>query len=122
MAQQKTVAIGGVTFTIEAVQTSDGWQAVARGTSGERYGPVVSDRDAGPAIARLERWLTWQRDHDEKLRLLQEAEQIYHRTIAGSAFAAPTEGPSATELQTDALRRLERARLALDAVRRDKPE
>ena len=32
-------------------------------------------------------------DHAEALEALQEAQRAYHRTIAGSAFANPTEGP-----------------------------
>lgn len=119
---QKTVTIGGAPFTIEAAARDDVWQATARGADGERFGPEVTDRDRDRAVARMERWLAWQRDHDEKLHALQEAEQRYHRTIAGSAFAATANGTSATELQADALRRLERARLALDAVRAQKPE
>lgn len=119
---QKTVTIGGATFTIEAAADPSGWRAAARTADGNPYGPALTDPDRDRAVARLERWVSWQRDHDEKLRALQEAEQAYHRTIAGSAFAAASGGPSATELEADALRRLERARLALDAARRSKPE
>jgi hypothetical protein len=119
---QKTVTIGGAPFTIEAVLTNGTWTASARGQDGERYGPAFSDADGERAMKRMEQWLAWQHDHDEKLRALQEAEQQYHRTIAGSAFASAAEGPSAAELQNEALRRLEKARLALDAVRAQKPE
>lgn len=119
---KKSVEIRGAAFTIEATPRGRGWEAEARGSDGERFGPVLVDLDADRAVGRVERWLAWQRDHDEKLRALQEAEQIYHRTIAGSAFASASEGPSAEELQTDALKRLEHARLALDAARRQKPD
>ena len=48
---------------------------------------------------------------------LQQAERSYHRTVAGSAFANPTEGPSAIELQKESLEAVEAARLRLDEVR-----
>jgi hypothetical protein len=119
---RKTVTIAQETFTIEAAPADGGWQASARRTGGERYGPTLVDSSADQAVTRVEHWLAWQYEHDVMLRALQEAEQVYHRTITGSAFAAATDGPSATELQSDALHRLERARLALDAVRARKPE
>ena len=46
----------------------------------------------------------------------------YHRTIAGSAFASPDEGPSAIELQKESLAAVEAARERLDQVRAQKPE
>jgi hypothetical protein len=67
-------------------------------------------------------WIEWQRDHAAALEELQRVERAYHRTIAGSAFASPTEGPSAVELQKDALDAVEAARVRLDAVRARKPE
>jgi hypothetical protein len=118
---QKTVTIDGAAFTIEAARRDQEWQAEARTAGGERYGPAIVDRDPDAAVARVERWLVWQRDHDAKLRALQEAEQAYHRTIAGSAFVAEADGASRFELQAEALKRLERARMALDEARARKP-
>jgi hypothetical protein len=69
-----------------------------------------------------ERWLEWQREHTAALEALQQAQRAYHRTIAGSAFASPTEGPSPTELQKDALDAVEAARVRLDEVRNRRPE
>ena len=74
------------------------------------------------AIERLTRWLEWQREHMAALAALQEAEHDYHRTIAGSAFAAPAEGPSPVEMQKDGLKAVEAARLRLDDVRARRPE
>jgi hypothetical protein len=119
---QKSVTIGDAAFTIEVVRHDPVWHAEAHRADGRRFGPTIVDADAARGAERLERWLAWQCEHDEKLRALQEAEEAYHRTIAGSAFASAAEGPSATELQADALRRLEHARLALDAARRQRPE
>jgi hypothetical protein len=67
-------------------------------------------------------WTAWQREHTAALEALQDAQRAYHRTIAGSAFASPTEGVSAIELQKESLDALEAARVRLDEVRARKPE
>ncbi len=67
-------------------------------------------------------WEEWQREHAAALQELQEAQRAYHRTIAGSAFANPTEGPTAQEMQKDALDAVESARVRLDEIRAQKPE
>ena len=69
-----------------------------------------------------EPWLEWQREHAAALDALQQAERAYHRTIAGSAFASATEGPTSIELQKESLEALEAARVRLDAIRAAKPE
>ena len=74
------------------------------------------------ALARLTFWLEWQAEHTAALSALQQAERAYHRTIAGSAFASPTEGPSAVELQQESLNSVEAARVRLDEVRGRRPE
>ena len=56
------------------------------------------------------------------LDALQTAERAYHRTVAGSAFASPSEGPTAMELQKESLDAVEAARIRLDEVRSRKPE
>jgi hypothetical protein len=67
-------------------------------------------------------WLDWQREHAEALTALQEAQRAYHRTVAGSAFANPTEGPTPVELQKESRSALEAARQHLDEVRGRQPE
>ena len=67
-------------------------------------------------------WDEWQRAHTAALQELQEAQHAYHRTIAGSAFANPTEGPTAQEMQKEALDAVEAARVRLDEIRAQKPE
>jgi hypothetical protein len=67
-------------------------------------------------------WLAWQREHAEALAALQEAQRAYHRTIAGSAFASPIEGPSPVEMQKESLETLEAARQHLDDVRGRQPQ
>lgn len=73
------------------------------------------------ARGKSEAWLAWQREHEQALEALQDAERAYHRVIAGSAFASPIEGPSAVELQKEALQRLEDARWRLDEIRQRRP-
>jgi hypothetical protein len=69
-----------------------------------------------------ERWLEWQREHAAALEALQQAQRAYHRTIAGSAFASPTEGPSPVEMQKESLDAVEAARVRLDEIRARQPE
>lgn len=99
------------------------WVARAmREDTGDPFGIECAAPTQDEAVQRLTRWLKWQREHTAALEALQQAERAYHRTIAGSAFANPTEGPTAIELQRDALAQVEAARVALDAVRARQPE
>lgn len=99
------------------------WIARAvREDNGDPFGIECADADRERAIERLTRWLGWQREHEAALEALQRAERAYHRTIAGSAFASPTEGPSAIELQKESLEAVEAARVRLDEIRTGKPE
>jgi hypothetical protein len=99
------------------------WTAHAvREDTGDPFGIECTGPNRDAAVARLELWLDWQREHAAALEALQQAERAYHRTIAGSAFASPTEGPSAIELQRESLEAVEAARLRLDDVRARKPE
>ena len=99
------------------------WVAHAvRDDTGDPFGIECSGATKQEAIERLTRWLDWQRDHAAALDELQQAERAYHRTISGSAFANPTEGPTAVEMQRDSLAAVESARIRLDDVRARKPE
>ncbi len=68
-----------------------------------------------------ELWQKWQREHAAALETLQQAQRAYHRTIAGSAFASPTDGPTAIELQQESLKAVEAARVRLDEIRSRMP-
>ncbi|HEY7292768.1 MAG TPA: hypothetical protein VH583_23220 [Vicinamibacterales bacterium] len=105
-------------------QERDGqWIARAfRDDTGDPFGIECAAPTRDEAIRRLTRWLDWQREHTAALEALQQAEHAYHRTIAGSAFANPAEGPSAIELQKEALDAVEAARVRLDQIRAAKPE
>ena len=99
------------------------WVAHAvRKDTGDPFGIECAGDTEQEAIERLTRWLDWQKDHAGALDALQQAERAYHRTVSGSAFTSPTEGPTAVEIQRDALAAVERARIELDAVRARKPE
>ena len=106
------------------VDERDGrWIARAeRVDTGDPFGIECAGASEHDARQRLTRWLEWQAEHTAALEALQQAERAYHRTIAGSAFANPTEGPTAQEIQKDALDAVEAARVRLDAIRAQKPE
>jgi hypothetical protein len=119
----KQLTLGDVSFRLVAARRDDGWTAFAeRADTGQRFGIECADCSEAAAIARVEAWLTWQHEHAAALLALQQAERAYHRTIAGSAFASPTEGPSAIEMQKESLEQVEAARVRLDQVRAERPE
>ena len=98
------------------------WIARARRTdTGDPFGVECSGASVEEATRRVTAWLDWQREHAAALEALQQVEQAYHRTIAGSAFASTVEGPSPMELQKESLDALEAARVRLDDVRARKP-
>jgi hypothetical protein len=99
------------------------WVAHAvREDTGHPFGIECAGATEREAIDQLRRWLEWQSAHAAALDELQQTERAYHRTIAGSAFASPTEGPTPHELQRDALAAVEAARVRLDAIRARKPD
>ena len=99
------------------------WMARAvREDNGDPFGIECSGDTQENARTRLQHWLDWQHEHSAALEALQQTERAYHRTIAGSAFASPSEGPSAIELQKESLEEVEAARLRLDEIRARKPE
>jgi hypothetical protein len=119
----KTISSRGVEYRLVAAERGDGWFAHAeRIDNGDRFGPDCSGPSEHEAIARVAQWLEWQSEHATALEDLHQAERAYHRTIAGSAFANPTEGPSALELQKESLAAVEAARLRLDEVRARRPD
>ncbi len=98
------------------------WIAHAeRADTGARFGIECAGATEGAALDRLAAWLEWQREHTAALEALQRAEHDYHRTIAGSAFASGSEGPSGLEMQKESLDAVEAARVRLDEVRARKP-
>ena len=117
---QQNIVIGGKTYVLDVIERQGQWCAEARqAPSGMRIGPTATSATQDEAIAQLRRWLEWQRDHQEALTALQDAQQAYHRAIAGSAFSSGL--AEATELQHEALQRIEEARLRLEDVRQAQP-
>jgi hypothetical protein len=99
------------------------WVARAvRLDNGDPFGVECAAATQIEAVERLERWLQWQREHTGALEALQRAERDYYRTIAASAFANPSEGATAIELQKESLEAVEAARVRLDEIRGRQPE
>jgi hypothetical protein len=119
----KHITIGSTRYRLVSVHRDGQWYAHAeREDNGDPFGAEWSGANKEAAEARLTRWLDWQNEHAAALEALQQAERAYHRTIAGSAFASATEGPSALEMQKESLDAVEAARLRLDEVRARRPE
>jgi hypothetical protein len=111
-----------VSYRVVAERRDKQWVAHAeRIDTGDRFGIECGGASEGEAIDKLSRWIEWQNEHSAALDALQRAERAYHRTIAGSAFASPTEGPSAVEMQKESLDEVESARVRLDEIRAKKP-
>jgi hypothetical protein len=120
---ESTISIGGMRLRIVAAERGGRWMAQAmRDDNGDPFGIECAGGSEADAVARLQTWLEWQHEHAAALEALQQAERAYHRTIAGSAFASPTEGPSAVELQKESLEAVEAARIRLDEVRARRPD
>jgi hypothetical protein len=119
----RSVSAGGIDYRIVTVDRDGQWLARAeRSDTGARFGIECGGASEDAAAARLARWLEWQAEHTSALAALQDAERAYHRAIAGSAFANPIEGPTAVEIQHEALETVEAARTRLDEVRARNPE
>jgi hypothetical protein len=119
----REVSTGDRRYRILAFESEGQWRAHAEELpGGNRFGPECAAPSEPEAIERMARWLSWQHEHAAALEALQSAERAYHRTIAGSAFVSPVEGPSAVELQKESLQEVEAARLRLDEIRANKPE
>ena len=119
----REIAVGDCAYRLVAIQRGPEWIARAEDLkSGERHAMECAGESETAALDRLASWLVWQHEHQAALEMLQRAERAYHRTVAGSAFANPTEGPTAIELQQESLREVESARVRLDEVRARKPE
>jgi hypothetical protein len=118
----REICVGDRQYRVVAVERAAEWIARAElVATGEPFGIECEAETEIAAIERLARWLAWQYEHASALEALQESERVYHRTIAGGAFANPTEGPTAIELQKEAFRKVEAARARLDGIRASRP-
>lgn len=118
---ERLVTIGADQYRLEAAERDGQWVAVAyRLDDGRQFGPPVWGATADAALDRIATWLAWQREHQEALAALQEAERAYQRLVAGRLVAGPDD-PSLGELEAEALERLEQARARLDEIRERRP-
>jgi hypothetical protein len=114
--------IGDCTYRLGASADLGRWVSFAfRADTGERFGIVCAGATEGEAVDRLAKWLRWQHDHTTALRVLQECERDYHRTVAGSAFAASTHDLLGVEQRRASLDQVDAARRRLDEVRASRP-
>jgi hypothetical protein len=112
-------AVGTETYRLVVSGQGGQWTAHAvHAVSGDRFGTTFTGPTEAGVVARLSAWLAWQREHAVALAALQSAEQAFHRTIAGSAFANASE---AVENQKASLDQVEAARVRLDDVRARQP-
>jgi hypothetical protein len=119
----RALSIGGRRYRILCAERDGQWTARAeREDTGDPFGIECIGATEAESVARLTRWLEWQAEHTAALAALQDAERAYHRTIAGSAFVSPSEGPSGIEMQKESLEAVEAARVRLDHIRAQKPE
>ena len=110
-------------YVVRTIERDGQWIAHAeRSDNGDRFGVEFAGATQQEASDRLRRWIEWQIEHTAALEALQAAENAYHRAVAGSAFASPTEGPSPTEMQKESLEAVEAARVRLDEIRARKPQ
>jgi hypothetical protein len=114
--------VGDITYEVSALERDGRWVASARRSdNGRRFGEERTGPTEPDAVAAMIGWLEWQHEHAAALEALQQAERAYHRTVAGSAFASPTGGPTALELQKESLQHVETVRQQLDEVRARRP-
>ena len=119
----REMSVGDVRYRIVADERDGRWIAHAeRADTGDRFGIECAGATEQQAGDRLVSWLRWQREHALALEALRRAEQSYHQTIAGGAFASGLEGPSPNEMQRESLEQVEAARVILDEIRARKPE
>jgi hypothetical protein len=119
----KHIALGDRRYRLVSAERDGRWFAHAlREDTGDPFGIECAGPTEDGAVTCLTRWLEWQAEHAAALEDLQRAERAYHRTIAGSAFASPSEGPSAIEMQKESLDAVEAARLRLDEIRARRPD
>ncbi len=119
----KQISLGRMQYRLAAAERDGQWVAHAiRDDNGDPFGIECAGATETEALDRLAAWLEWQHEHATALEALQQAERAYHRTIAGSAFVSPTEGPTPVELQKESLEAVESARVRLDDIRACKPE
>ena len=125
----KQVTIADRRFNLTSIERAGQWIAHAiREDNGERF--LFFCKAVLAALPKLPHWPDMLHTNDWQTGLLPvllrettpRAERDYHRAIAGSAFANPTESPGPFELQKESLEAVEAARVRLDEIRARKPQ
>ncbi len=116
------VLVGGVAYDIRTAREGARWRASAiRAHDGEPFGAPLEAALEAEAVERISVWLNWQHAHGEALATLQEAERVYHRSIADGAFAGDAPGATVTHDRRSLLAAIEQARAHLDVIRARRP-
>ena len=119
----RTIDVATVTYRVKVERRDGHWIARAEhADTGDRHGVDCAGATEDEAVARLQRWLTWQAAHAAALAELQRTEHAFHRAITTDAFATVGDRPGAAERQKHRLETLEAARTRLDEIRAQKPE
>ena len=114
------VSVGEVDYRIVTVEQGQTSSAHAvRADTGERFGIEATAASVEEAQQALVRWLEWQHEHTQALETLQQAERVYHRAMAGAAFASADAVPA--DDARSALEQVNAAREILDQVRARRP-
>lgn len=116
------LVLGGQAFIIRAARRGVAFTAHAvRAETGDRFGGDFTGVSEADAVAGVTRWLEWQGDHSAALQALQDAERIYHRSVADQAFAPKEHDDARLRARRESLELVESARARLDAVRARRP-
>ncbi|HEY6509669.1 MAG TPA: hypothetical protein VIY56_16720, partial [Vicinamibacterales bacterium] len=114
--------IGDCTYRLGVTAEAGRWVSSAlRTDTGERFGIECAGATEDEAVDRLVRWLRWQSDHTEAMRVLQDRERDYHRAVTGTAFETAASDPLGAEQRRIALDQVDSARRHLDEVRASRP-
>src|SRR5258708_12788833 len=100
--RMKHIALGDRRYRIVRAERDGQWIAHAlRDDTGDPFGIECGGATEDEAVARLTRWLEWQAGHTPALAGLHQAQRADHRTLPGSAFASPPEGPTPPQTQQE---------------------
>ena len=116
-----SVEIGGTSYRLFALQAEGRWIARAfKSDTDERVGEDADGPTETAAVEQLRTRLEWHHEHVSALEALRQAERAYHRAVTDRAFErSEADAPGAGRAPLD---QLDRARVALDAVRARRPK
>src|SRR4051794_39145391 len=117
------LTIGARRYRILTARRGPDWLARAEQIdSGDPFGIECAGASESDSVERMKWWLEWQHEHATALECLQQAEQVYYRTVASGALATASLDSASLELRIEALAAVESARLRLDDIRLRRPD